>query len=330
MSVSDKLITNFLGSPEFKTETATAFRAFRGEEFWVPEAFPIYPYDFTESDSLFPIHCGCLPIIESVVSSTSRHKDEAITGLAAIQKFYQSVYSPDLQPHEIYHGWEHGYYGARRFARFSTDGWTMDRGWDFLCADPIEIPNLTDYLLSNLKTMPVQPQLESIGGSQQNSQSSKAALDSLPIEILDQITSNLACSTILRLHRTNRALSARISLGPSFWRAQLVSRNLIPFLWDLDAAKCREKERNAPTDTAWDWRLLTRTLKTEPFVEVALRRSLSGPLADHFGRSHVGFWRAFCKDAESRLTGSPPLGLVNRVRIVKIIEEAMSLVKEKN
>jgi len=239
--------------------------------------------------------------------------DETITGLAAIQKFYLALNSlrPDIK--EDYDAiftkgveWEHGYYGARRFWFGS---WTMERGWEFLCADPIEIPNLTDYLLSNLKVIPVQPQTESIGGPQKTSQSPKATLDSLPIEILDRITSYLACPTIFHLHRTNRALSARISLGPSFWRDQLVSGNLIPFIWDLDPVKCREKENNAPPDAAWDWRLLARTLKTEPFIEVALRKSLSGPLADDLGRIHLGFWRDFSKDAESQLTGSPPLGL---------------------
>ena len=198
--------------------------------------------DITELHSWFPIHTACLSIIEHVVSlKPQTQPGKASTGLAAIQEFYQALYSLREDIQEDPEGitgkgveWEHGYYGARRFW---FDSWSMERGWEFLCADPIEIPDLTDYLLSNLRTISVPPQAEPTGGSQQGSDSPKAALDTLPVELLDRITSYLPCPTILHLHQTNRALSARIALGPSFWRDQLISGNFLSFIWDLDAAK---------------------------------------------------------------------------------------------
>lgn len=336
----------------------------RGGNVWVASGAELrsgenhFP-DIIEENAWFLFHNTCMSIVEIVLSLKSQTQSgETRTGLDAIYKFYVALDSlrEDIrEDQEAITGkgveWWHGYYGSRRFwFDGASKGWSMERGWEFLCADPIDIPDLTDYLLSNLKAIPVQPEARSTESKavqvqlearsserpQKSSYSPQAALDTLPVELLSRITSYLPGPTILHLHSANRALSARISLGPSFWRDQMISGTLLPFIWDLDAEKCREKDSNPPADTAWDWELLARTLKTEPFLEIALKKSLSGPLASlsrpspaDMGRIHLNYWRWLSKDAKSQLNGSPPLGLVNRVRIVRIIEEAMILGKEK-
>lgn len=281
--------------------------------------------EITDPESFFPFHNVCLSIVEHVVSQKSDH---SITGLAALEVLYRKLdglrESLKEDPDKITGKgieWEHGYYGARRFW---WEGPTLEHGWEFLFTDPFCIADLTDYILSNLQSMPNQPQSLPVTKAQQVLQSPKATLDSLPVELLDRITSYLSCSTILHLHRTNRALSTRIHLSQSFWRDQLVSGSLIPFLWDLDALKCRGKEIYAPIDGSWDWRLLAYTLKKEPFVEVALRKRCSEPFGwpDEWIEK-LDLWRDLSKNAESQLKGTPPMGLINRARILRIIEEAL-------
>ncbi|TAQ83383.1 hypothetical protein B7494_g8294 [Chlorociboria aeruginascens] len=287
--------------------------------------------DITAPDSFFPVHLNCLSIVDHIVARRlSTLSNEPMTSLANIQHFYQIL--DQLRPliRENPDGvvgkgieWAHGYYGARRFW---FDSWTMECGWEFLCADPFNIPTLMEYLLSNLQQIPVPrdaPLTLSIPSQRMLGKVPYPAIDALPAEVLNKIVSHLPISSILSLHRTNRALFNRISLNQTFWRDQLTSNNLVSFLWDLDAVACREKDSTMLGNTGWDWKTLARNLRDEPFVELALKHRLAQPLAIDIGRGHLGFWGDFSENAKSKLKGSPPLGLINRVRIVRVIAQAM-------
>jgi hypothetical protein len=289
--------------------------------------------DITEPDSFFPIHIKCLSLVNHVVArKVCAPPNERVSSLQNIQSFYQVLDCLRPLVRENPDGivgkgveWTHGYYGARRFW---FDGWTMERGWEFLVADPFNIPDLTEYLLSNLDAIPIPEGRQSVSAASTQAslkESSCAGLDALPVELLDRITSHLSLRSILRLHRTSRALSQRISLGQAFWRDQLVSRNLVPFLWDLDSTACREKDAAVADGMCWDWGTLTQNILQEPFVELALKDAISRFLATDLGHRHSEFWKGISRDKESKLKDTTPLGLVNRVRIVKIIEEAMKL-----
>jgi hypothetical protein len=271
-----------------------------------------------------------------VAQKVCTQANEQVSSLQNIRCFYQNL--DHLRPliKEDPDGivgkgieWTHGYYGARRFW---FDGWTMERGWEFLVANPFNIPDLTEYLLSNLDAVPIpkSPQIASTALTQASlEKSSCIALDSLPIELLDKIIANLPLPSILRLHRTSRALSDRIFLSQDFWRDQLVFHNLVPFLWDLDNKACQEKDATAADGMCWDWKTLAQTMLREPFVELALKDALSRPLATDLGRRHLKFWEEIGRDNQSKLKNTPPLGLINRFRIVRIIEEAMKLAEIK-
>jgi hypothetical protein len=160
-------------------------------------------------------------------------------------------------------------------------------------------------------------------------QSHLATLDGLPIELLNKITTHLPTSSILYLHRTNQKLFNKISLDQTFWRDQLISGELAPFIWDLDREFYLRKDNEVRNNTCWDWKALARNLLEEPFVELALQSRLSQPLADDLGRRHLESWRQLSKGVTSRLKGSPPLGLINRVRILRIIEETLQLAENR-
>ncbi|KAH8669504.1 hypothetical protein BGZ60DRAFT_407612 [Tricladium varicosporioides] len=290
--------------------------------------------DITSPESFFPIHCKCLTLVERVVKRKNFPSSEgSVSGVAAIQYFYESLNTLRSIVREDQDGvtgkgieWKHDYYGARRFW---FDSWTMEPGWEFLCADPFEIATLTDYLLSNLEFIPAQEvrqkPLVSNKIQQVERDCSLAALDALPIELLNKMVAFLPISSILRLHRTNQKLKNKISLNQTFWRDQLVSGRTVPFIWDLDREACLQKDNEAPNNMYWDWKALTRNLLEEPFVELALKNRLSQPLADDLGSRSLESWRKLSSGASDKLKGSPPLGLINRVRILKIIEEAIRM-----
>jgi hypothetical protein len=291
--------------------------------------------DITEPDSFFPVHLKCLTLIDHVVT----HKffsdsTKSISSLAPVQHFYRLIdhIRPNMQENPTAitgRGveWENGYYGARRFW---WEGWTIERGWEFLFVDPFNIPTLTEYLLSNLQRIPSQGQSRktlTVYEQETLDEDSRAAIDSLPTELLDEIISYLPVSSIISLHRTNRKLFNRTPFDQTFWRNQLLSGKLVYFLWDIDEAHCIQKDNELLGDTCYDWRTLALTLREEPFVELALKHALTQTSADDRSEDLVTY-RILSKDATSKLKGCPPLGLINRVRIMRIIEEAIRLAED--
>ncbi|RDL40774.1 uncharacterized protein BP5553_00753 [Venustampulla echinocandica] len=288
-------------------------------------------YDF----QWFPVHFRCLTLVEYVLGSRLRlEPNRPISSLAVIQRFYQILYllRKDLRkarpPHGLcYKGvlWSHGYYGA-------LGSWYYHYNyWDFLSADPFNIPNLTEYVLSSLKTFVIkesEPQLEVVTLPPRSDQGIKrSTLQMFPMELLNRITSNLPCSSILRLHRTSRIMSNRLPVTQSFWRDQLLSGNLVPFLWDLDATKCRELQRSLRRGLGLDWRTLVRNLIEHQFIECAVQRLLKVPLRGHLVARYTAFWEQFSANPKRTMTGpaKTPPGLINRIRMMKIINDAIEL-----
>ncbi|KAG9230976.1 hypothetical protein BJ875DRAFT_518291 [Amylocarpus encephaloides] len=324
--------------PETGNPSLTYFTIPEGEPIHIRTCNPTFESDgqfpdITSPESFFSIHLKCLSLIHHVVNrKLSLQSNGTIFSCGPIHHFYQLLDRIRPLIREDPEGvtgkgieWNHGYYGARRFW---FDGWTMERDWEYLCADPFDVPTLTEYVLSNLEQTPIQeaPQRAQVEHDYEAPlYNSHAALDSLPVEILDRIISNLPISSILHLNRTSQKLCNKIVLDQAFWRDQLLSVNLIPFIWDLDREACIQKEKTLPVNTCWDWRTLACKLLEEPFIELALKDRLAQPLANDLGRRHFEFWRDLSKVSMSKLEDHPPLGLINRVRIVRIIEEAILL-----
>jgi hypothetical protein len=318
-----------------------SFRTLKGVPVMIESAKPEFDSDhllpdITEPDSFFPVHLKCLTLIEYVVThKLFSNSVKPISGLAAVEHFYRLLdrVRPNMQ--ESYNGiagqgveWEHGYYGARRFW---WDWWSIEWGFEFLYADPFNIPTLTEYLLSNLQRITSQGQSWKTPATHEQeslNEDSRPAIDCLPIEVLDEITSYLPVSSILSLHRTNRKLFNRTPFHQTFWRNQLLSGKLVYFLWDIDAALCIQKDNEPLGNTYYDWKTLALTLREEPFVELALKHRLTRTFENDNRCDNLDTYRRLSKDAASKLKGSPPLGLINRVRIMKTIEEAIRLAQD--
>jgi hypothetical protein len=124
-------------------------------------------------------------------------------------------------------------------------------------------------------------------------------IERLPTELLDAICTYLSTQSVVKLHRSSKALVMRVPLDNTFWRDRLRRGTLHPHIWDLDTKQIetlREESNITFSATGWDWRTAAKLLATTQF-----------PVT---GR-------------DSRLDDMP-LGFWNRCRIWSIIEEALN------
>lgn len=267
---------------------------------------------------VYAMHNSCMAIAERA----RRHRffrstHPAPPKSAVLQNFYVSLkrlhYRIASQSHSV--RWDHGYYGAARFWR---NFWGQERGWEWLCADPSHIPGLTDWVLSQLR--PVSDATAASSSSPRKytvaddaREYPRPALDGMPIDVLNRITSFLPCASTLRLRRASKSLANRVELAPSFWRDALVRGELVSFLWDLDAQKCAQRAY-----AQHDWRGLARSLRAHKFVQAALRRSLRQRPVEGYGIGYLDFYRSVAAQDPDFETDAP-VGLLNRCRIVQVV-----------
>lgn len=152
----------------------------------------------------------------------------------------------------------------------------------------------------------------------------------MPIDILHRITAHLPAASTLRLRRTSRSLANRLPLPPSFWRDALIAGDLVSFLWDLDGAACRRHDRASPSQS--DWRSLARGLRAHRFVQAALRQSLARRPVEGYGIGYLDFYRAVAAQDQGfemvEAEAAVPVGLLNRCRIVQVVEDVARVEEE--
>ncbi|KAI9808890.1 MAG: hypothetical protein M1827_007165 [Pycnora praestabilis] len=317
------------------------------------EASPAWSQDFPRSlrvfdteDSehvLYPIHEICLNIMQHVGNRRSCMVGDRDTyALTSVENFYiamlrlhkRNTYSGHLDTiTSLYWAsqgleWEHLYYGARYFW---FGEWHVRRGWEWLAADSLKIDDLTSYVLSHLEHLSVEDR--SILHTSLNPQDTRclpaptrqaSPLETLPQDILNQITGYLQVTALLRLHRCNKTFATRIPLDQCFWREAIISCDLVPFLWDMNTAECRRRDVDEDEDSRiprWNWKLLAKTLKEEKFVELALNKSIEATdWQNQAMRIRDGLEVPYTQNLSAKMRDAP-LGLSNRCRIVRIVED---------
>ncbi|EKG10342.1 F-box domain cyclin-like protein, partial [Macrophomina phaseolina MS6] len=205
----------------------------------------------------------------------------------------------------------------------------------WLVADPTHIPNLTGWVLSQLR--PVSDDSTTTATAPPYTTTAATApyprptLDGMPIDILHRIAAFLAPPATLRLRRTSKSLFNRLPLPQSFWRDALTSGTLIPFLWDVDAHACRQHDRGSAVPL--DWRGLARRLRcSHVFVQAALRKTLSGAApVEGYGIGYLDFYASVAAqgggEEDEWLVGAPP-GLLNRCRIAQVVADVEAIEEE--
>ncbi|KAF7875000.1 hypothetical protein EAF04_002172 [Stromatinia cepivora] len=111
--------------------------------------------------------------------------------------------------------WEHEDYGTRRF--HGCYDWNAGHGREWYCANPIEVPNLTDFILSILTLASNTLEPSEIASQEAEacrgiSTQSDACLESSPGKILHQICSFFPTSPVFTLRLSSNALASHLIL----------------------------------------------------------------------------------------------------------------------
>ncbi|KAF6844237.1 hypothetical protein CMUS01_01292 [Colletotrichum musicola] len=191
-----------------------------------------------------------------------------------------------------------GPYGSARGNLFYT-----------LLRHPLEIEDLTDCLLRNLKPCRSEVTLSA------DSAKTAEGLARMPPEILDLI--------FLEMGRDLPRTSSRL-ISQKHWKEQLKagSKGLLPWLWDIDADLVDQKDaERCPEGFEWDWELLVRQLTRG--VDYGLRpgkHSEQERNPDEEDEEHRWLWTTRGTGYHTDLA-HVPAGLHNRRRIWQLVEE---------
>ncbi|KAI9808928.1 MAG: hypothetical protein M1826_004015 [Phylliscum demangeonii] len=266
-----------------------------------PCVVEVYEHDPQTGFACLPMHTACLAIAERVFVGREGPWPESASGGEKVLKptwlegFYDRVNQQSRnreRPDEFACAvrWPHGCYGAEAY-QGEVWTWMPDDGNKWLCAEPIDVPDLTTFVLAQLQ--PVSEKEADDGAATASHQAAPSPppspLERLPIELLEHIMSYLSVVDILALSRTSTCLHRRM-LTQRWWRNALVAGDAVGYLWDLDPTQCRAKDAFT-VDKPWDWAALARRFAARDCFDVD---------------AHAGFHEA-------------PGGLRNRQRIWKIV-----------
>ena len=107
-------------------------------------------------------------------------------------------------------------------------------------------------------------------------------LEALPIELLDQVMSQLSARSTLSLRRSSRTLASKIPLDERFWRRYLCNGSLLPHVWDLDEKLFKTLLGTTPHGLTWDWRNFTEQLRVNNVLKITSQSNAES--------LPVGFW----------------------------------------
>ena len=172
----------------------------------------------------------------------------------------------------------------------------------FLVKDPVNIPGVTEYILTTLQSVSPEEEGECLvnsldtgsGATAPSSGDTGPSIQDLPIEIIRQVCADLPLCAILSLRLSCRDFRQRIAMDQAFYRSQLLSGHF--FALDLNLGLVRGRWSEIKDK---DWRRLVKDLaRYENFYA-----------GEGGGSSEPGKLR----DA--------PIGLKNRMRILKIVQD---------
>lgn len=131
---------------------------------------------------------------------------------------------------------------------------------------------------------------------------------------------------ILRLLRCSKNLHWRVAAPQSVWRDELIAGTLVDYLWDLDSEACLAKDG----ESIWDWRSLAKALSEPHILYTALGHALNVMLSRQHSDRKINIENLtilerrsleFSRSKSGERFADAPLGLQNRCRIVRIVND---------
>ncbi|KAF4989932.1 hypothetical protein FDECE_14546 [Fusarium decemcellulare] len=221
-------------------------------------------------DVLFPLHENCLSILQHVLAWRAAlcPETKSTPSLVTVYKnlctqFVRNVAekrriaketgfsgSTDYMDYGL--EFDHAYFGARGF--WLSEGWEPTKANEWYCNDPIDIPDLVDFVTKLLAQMSSE---EHVGGEVESNADIRPStiqgapspcLEGLPTEILDLVVNCLVTPSVLHLRQSSKSMASSIELDQPFWHKQLLQGSAIPYLWDLGNIDKYLKSLNVAAD----------------------------------------------------------------------------------
>ncbi|KAI3317004.1 hypothetical protein HD806DRAFT_516051 [Xylariaceae sp. AK1471] len=292
----------------------------------------IHHWDFPTFDgrAYIPIHSNCLTIAKKVLASSRpkslkdmrslflalrwRHAIAQISGGARETSNYMLQPACWYLPDWIF--WEANNYNENLNRNPLWPGPTMDAEFNMLytfLSDPMQIPDLTGTLLSNLEgceSEVADPEARKL----------QSRLVNLPEDVFRIVLLHLrSCEELPR--------TPTYTLPQSFWKNELIlgTGGILPYLWDIEPEKVLAKAaQSCPGESygEWNWELLVRKLSRR--VDGGARPELLEFL-DHYDQ-HINTQGVYDDDrwgysGYHNDLKHVPKGLHNRRRIWQLLEE---------
>ncbi|KAH8809411.1 hypothetical protein F5884DRAFT_795568 [Xylogone sp. PMI_703] len=200
-----------------------------------------YIYGFNDAGQcLLPAHECCIELVQRFSfgnGSTKRVVEGEMD--PTFRPLYEKLCSAARYDEHGIHR-PNGGYGAEQF--WDQD-WIEEEGWEWLLADPINVPGISKWLFQNLEVMETQGNEHTtavITAAMLNEgpRVEVPALARLPADVVSIIVDEIDDAiSVLNLRKTCKSMYLKIPLNQSFWRKQLLNGSLVPWLWDVDSSQ---------------------------------------------------------------------------------------------
>ncbi|KAK6332976.1 hypothetical protein TWF718_010803 [Orbilia javanica] len=232
-----------------------------------------------------PAHSACLTILDRLLAWRRPYRNSSyprVQGLPTdIQQIYDAIQQAKDEESDLLVNIE--WPNLYLNARhYWNEPWLCELGKEWFAADPINITDPTPTIISWLQPLPQPAQSAPTQHNALAPQTGNLSpIEALPATVHDGIRDSLDIQSAESLRRCSSTMHNALKLTPRFWRTKLLRGEAVPWLWDLDIRQVEV------FDVAHDWSGLIRELKRPDLYN------------------------------DNRL----PIGLRNRIRIFRIIEE---------
>ncbi|KAJ9612279.1 hypothetical protein H2200_003876 [Cladophialophora chaetospira] len=176
----------------------------------------------------FVMHSACLLIAKCLMFEEGKSIQDLYNALCVYNpQDFIGVYLPNR------------HYGAEKFWQ---QDWVAEQGWEFMVKDPVNIPNMTEYILSKLQTLPSKEdqQLKSLSDVRSFACPCSSGGSNVGTQHVEGVEQKCTCA----------------AQDQDFYRKELLSGRLL-VLRDLDMDLVRKRWDEVKVK---DWRRLVQTL----------------------------------------------------------------------
>ncbi|EPS42173.1 hypothetical protein H072_3955 [Dactylellina haptotyla CBS 200.50] len=205
-----------------------------------------------------PAHDACLKIAHEVMKwrlQNFEHPSDQDSPGGLLHLYNSIAERKKDRPYEPNMWFNNGYYGAMQYW---GQPWSCELGGEWMVADPIKIPSLTNEMILKLGPFEYDSEQERSVFSRNQDLSQ---LEKLPSPAIDKILENLDWTSIESLRCCSISACNAFKPTGKFWKDRVLDNRVVPWLWDLD------KDLVEKIEVKVNWEGLVRSLNKKHLFE---------------------------------------------------------------